>query len=130
MVGIGAQCDRPGCNAVEGQLTFGSAICDHGSGIPDSFKARIYEKFAQADATDLRQKGGTGLGLSIVKGIVTRPGGSTGFSDAPGGGTIFHIDLPAWQNDIVPVPRMDEELNDAYALERRRHGIGSCSSHR
>jgi PAS domain S-box-containing protein len=78
------------------------AVRDHGPGIPANFKARVFEKFAQADATDTRQRGGTGLGLSIVKGIVTRLEGATGFSDAPGGGTIFHVELPAWQ--IVPDP--------------------------
>jgi PAS domain S-box-containing protein len=74
------------------------AVRDHGPGIPPEFKARVYEKFAQARAPEARQKGGTGLGLSIVKGIVTRLGGSTGFDDAPGGGTIFHVELPAWEN--------------------------------
>jgi PAS domain S-box-containing protein len=76
------------------------AVRDHGPGIPANFKARIYEKFAQADATDGRKKGGTGLGLSIVKGIVTRLGGTTGFDDAPGGGTIFHVDLPIFKNVV------------------------------
>jgi PAS domain S-box-containing protein len=72
------------------------SVRDHGPGVPHDFKARVYEKFAQAD--DARRKGGTGLGLSIVKGIVTRLGGSTGFDDAPGGGAIFHVELPAWKN--------------------------------
>jgi PAS domain S-box-containing protein len=72
-------------------------ICvrDHGPGIPADFKPRIFEKFAQADATDARQKGGTGLGLSIVKQIVARLGGKVGVGDAPGGGTVFHVDLPS-----------------------------------
>jgi signal transduction histidine kinase len=73
------------------------AVRDHGPGIPPHFKERVYQKFAQADA-DARNKGGTGLGLSIVKGIVTRLGGTTGFDDAPGGGTIFHVELPAWKD--------------------------------
>ena len=68
---------------------------DHGVGIPAAFKPHVFEKFAQADATDARQKGGTGLGLNIAKQIVERLGGTIGFSDAPGGGTIFHIELPA-----------------------------------
>jgi PAS domain S-box-containing protein len=78
------------CRANDVHLT----VRDHGSGIPDEFKSRIFQKFAQADATDARQKGGTGLGLSIVRQIVTLLGGSVGFADAPGGGTIFHVDLP------------------------------------
>ena len=71
-------------------------VRDHGPGIAEEFKARIFEKFAQADATDARQKGGTGLGLSIVKQIVTLLGGTVSFETSPGGGTSFHIDLPRW----------------------------------
>jgi PAS domain S-box-containing protein len=72
-------------------------VRDHGHGIPDDFKPRIFEKFAQADASDARQQGGTGLGLNIVKQIVTRLGGEVGFADAPGGGAIFHVELPGWE---------------------------------
>lgn len=71
------------------------SLRDHGHGILENFKAHIFEKFAQADASDARQKGGTGLGLSIVKEIVTRLGGEVSFEDAPGGGTIFHVTLPS-----------------------------------
>jgi signal transduction histidine kinase len=39
------------------------------------------------------------LGLSIVKQIVTRLGGEVGFADAPGGGTVFHVELPPWATD-------------------------------
>jgi len=72
-------------------------VRDHGPGIPENFRARIFEKFAQADATDSRQKGGTGLGLSIVQQIVIRLGGEVGFEDAPGGGTTFYVTVPRWQ---------------------------------
>jgi PAS domain S-box-containing protein len=72
------------------------SVRDHGCGVPADFKPHIFEKFAQADATSSRQKGGTGLGLSIVKQIVERLHGAVSFDDAPGGGTIFCIDLPAW----------------------------------
>jgi PAS domain S-box-containing protein len=73
------------------------SVRDHGHGVPDDFKARIFGKFAQADASDARQHGGTGLGLNIVKQIVTRLGGRVDFGDAPGGGAIFHVELPAWE---------------------------------
>jgi len=90
----------PGEEVVVGAETHGEivriSVRDHGHGIPAEFRPRIFEKFAQADATDARQKGGTGLGLSIVKRIVERLGGEVGFDDAPGGGTIFHVDLPVW----------------------------------
>jgi PAS domain S-box-containing protein len=73
-------------------------VRDHGRGIPNDFKPYIFEKFAQANATDARQQGGTGLGLSIVKQIVTRLGGEVSFCDAPGGGAIFQVELPAWDS--------------------------------
>jgi len=72
------------------------SVRDRGPGIPLEFRPRIFEKFAQADATDARQKSGTGLGLSIVKQIIERLGGEAGFADAAGGGTVFYVDLPAW----------------------------------
>jgi PAS domain S-box-containing protein len=40
-------------------------VRDHGAGVPEEFKPHIFDKFAQADATNTRQKGGTGLGLSV-----------------------------------------------------------------
>jgi signal transduction histidine kinase len=45
--------------------------------------------------------GGTGLGLSIVREIVARLGGEVGFADAPGGGTIFYIDLHCMEQPAV-----------------------------
>jgi PAS domain S-box-containing protein len=72
------------------------SVRDHGSGVPADFKGHIFTKFAQADGTSSRQKGGTGLGLSIVKQIVERLGGEVGFNDVAGGGTVFYVELPAW----------------------------------
>jgi PAS domain S-box-containing protein len=71
------------------------SVRDHGPGIPANFRPHIFKKFAQADATNTRQKGGTGLGLSIAKQIVERLGGELTFGDAPGAGTIFSVGLPA-----------------------------------
>jgi signal transduction histidine kinase len=69
-------------------------VKDRGSGIPESFHGRIFQKFSQADSSDTRQKGGTGLGLSIAKAIVERHGGTIGFETAEGKGTTFYFDLP------------------------------------
>jgi PAS domain S-box-containing protein len=70
------------------------SVIDHGPGIPDEFRARIFTKFAQADSSDTRQKGGTGLGLVIAKEIVDRHGGRLWFESEPGRGARFHVDLP------------------------------------
>jgi PAS domain S-box-containing protein len=87
------------------------SVRDHGHGVPDDFKQRIFEKFAQADASDARQLGGTGLGLSIVKQIVTRLGGEVSFGDAPGGGAIFHVVFPGWEQAIATIPEFNSGPN-------------------
>ena len=77
------------------------AVRDRGPGIPQEFRDRIFQKFAQADSSDTRQKGGTGLGLSISKAIVERLGGQIGFDTAAGAGTTFYFDLSEWRPDAA-----------------------------
>jgi PAS domain S-box-containing protein len=89
------------------------SVSDHGPGIPLEFRSRMFEKFAQADATDAGRKGGTGLGLSIVKQIVARLGGSLDFEDAPGGGTVFHVGLAC--RERVSEREIDREGDPAAA---------------
>jgi signal transduction histidine kinase len=74
---------------------FRVSVIDSGPGIPDEFKPRVFERFAQADSSTSRQRGGTGLGLAICKMIIDKLGGSIGFVSAPGTGTTFYFDLPA-----------------------------------
>jgi signal transduction histidine kinase len=75
-----------------------TSVRDRGPGISADFRPRLFERFAQADATNTRPKSGTGLGLSIVKQIVERLGGEVGFIDAPGGGSIFYVELPNYED--------------------------------
>ena len=74
---------------------FRVGVQDHGPGIPEHFRERIFQRFAQADSSDSRKKGGTGLGLSITKAIVERHQGTVGFESEAGKGTLFYFDLPA-----------------------------------
>lgn len=69
-------------------------VTDQGPGIPASFRSRVFEKFAQADASDSRQKGGTGLGLAITKEFIERMGGRVGFETSETHGTTFWCELP------------------------------------
>lgn len=69
-------------------------IRDHGPGIPQEFRGRIFQKFSQADSSDTRQKSGTGLGLNISRAIVERLGGTIGFETQSGEGTTFYFELP------------------------------------
>jgi PAS domain S-box-containing protein len=104
----------PGGEVVVTAKHFGNAVRisvrDRGAGISAEFKSRIFQKFAQAEGSNRKRTAGTGLGLSIVKEIVTRLGGEVGFDHAPGGGTIFYVDLQRCEHSAViqPSPRSTE----------------------
>ena len=74
------------------------SIKDHGAGIPEDFRQRLFQRFAQADGSDTKAKGGTGLGLSISKAIVERHGGTIGYHSQEGVGTEFYFQLPLVQD--------------------------------
>ncbi|WP_380165473.1 ATP-binding protein [Jannaschia sp. R86511] len=70
-------------------------VRDHGQGVPDADKARVFDRFARLDASRTRDTGGAGLGLSIVAAVVHGHGGEVSVLDTPGGGATFRIVLPA-----------------------------------
>ncbi len=70
------------------------SITDHGTGIPEEFRERVFQKFAQAHTPGARGKGGSGLGLSIAKAIVEGMDGQIGFQTETNVGTTFYFDLP------------------------------------
>ncbi len=94
--------DTVSISMARGNRAIRVAVRDHGPGIPAAFQARMFQKFAQADSSDTRQKGGTGLGLSIAKAIVEKLGGQIGFETASNVGTTFSIDLPEWHEAAAP----------------------------
>ena len=69
-------------------------IVDHGEGVPDQIKEKIFQRFWRADTSRARETGGTGLGLSIVSSIVEALHGSVEVVDTPGGGATFRVALP------------------------------------
>jgi len=94
------------------------SVSDHGPGIPEEFRPRIFGRFAQADASDSKTKGGTGLGLSICKGLVERMGGRISFDSVPGRGTSFNVELPVVgteerARDAMLVVSADDKLSQS-----------------
>lgn len=82
-------------------------VSDQGPGIPQDFQSRVFEKFAQADASDSRQKGGSGLGLAISKEFIERMGGRVGFESREGQGTTFWCELPLLESKSASVNESD-----------------------
>jgi signal transduction histidine kinase len=70
------------------------SVIDQGSGVPEAFRDRLFQKFSQADSSSNRNKGGTGLGLVICKELLDRMHGEIGFDSREGKGARFWIRLP------------------------------------
>jgi PAS domain S-box-containing protein len=68
-------------------------VADHGAGMPEEFRDRIFQRFSQADSSSSRRHGGTGLGLYIAKGIVDNFGGTLDYRTGAAG-TTFELLLP------------------------------------
>lgn len=70
-------------------------VRDHGPGLDEAVKEKVFEPFTQLDSGDDRKAGGTGLGLSITKQIVDAHHGQIDYHSEPGKGTTFSVSFPA-----------------------------------
>lgn len=101
-------------------------VRDHGPGIPKAFRSHLFDKFAQADTGNARQKSGSGLGLHIVKNIVKEHKGVVGFEDASDGGTIFRVGIPLCPE--VEVPEIAAAPLFAEGAVAENHGFYSANA--
>ncbi len=70
-------------------------VQDEGCGVQEDALARIFDRFARADAARTRSAGGVGLGLAIVDAIAKAHGGRCTVKNT-GHGSIFALALPAF----------------------------------
>ena len=85
-------------------------VSDHGPGIPEIHRARLFERFYRVDRARSRDSGGTGLGLAIVKHVAVAHGGSAEIDSRTGTdhGSTFRIRIPLAEmgpNHVIPLAR-------------------------
>jgi two-component system sensor histidine kinase MprB len=76
-------------------------VRDHGPGVPDEDKPHVFDRFYRGASS--RGRPGSGLGLAIVRQAAEAHGGTVEVADAPGGGAVFRLRLPAARGAEPPV---------------------------
>lgn len=68
------------------------SVQDHGIGVPEEHRDRIFEVFTRLHARE--RYPGTGMGLALCKRVVERRGGRMWVEAAPDGGSVFRFTVP------------------------------------
>jgi signal transduction histidine kinase/ActR/RegA family two-component response regulator len=101
---------------VNGEFDVVLSVQDTGIGIDPVAQGRLFEAFAQAEKTTVRDYGGTGLGLAISRRLARMMGGDITLSSAPGAGSCFVLSFRARE---VTAPQ------DPVAAETARPALNS-----
>jgi PAS domain S-box-containing protein len=88
-----------GCRREDGRIVV--SVSDIGIGMDEEQARRCFDKFWQAESTDVRRFGGTGIGLYIVTSMVDAMGGTISVATAVGQGSTFTVSLPVVVEDSV-----------------------------
>lgn len=99
-------------------------IIDHGPGIPDEARGRVFQPFQRLG--DRPNGTGVGLGLALSRGLAEAMGGTLAPETTPGGGLTMLLSLPASQPAIASAEARAGLITDQAVMQRRhrRHGIG------
>ncbi len=90
-------------------------VADSGSGVPDSHKERLFDRFVQIEDRQVVRRG-VGLGLSLCKAVADAHEGRIWIEDNPTGGAIFIIEVPMIVAPISEKPPTEAELPTKPAL--------------
>lgn len=82
------------------------SVQDHGCGIPDEWKHRVFDIFQRVESLSAPADGGArwgiGIGLAVCRAIAEVHKGSIDISDTPGGGATVTLRLPVHEQPLHP----------------------------
>ena len=81
---------------------------DNGRGVPESFKAKLFQPFHRAD----NESQGMGLGLSICETLVKKLYGRISYEDSPTGGATFVVEMELTPGDLLIDTVSDKPIRD------------------
>jgi two-component system sensor histidine kinase KdpD len=85
--------DTIGLYASNSDHTLRISVVDHGPGVPEAERRRIFEPYYRLRKSH-DHRAGTGLGLAISRGYVEAHGGKLHVEPTAGGGATFLVELP------------------------------------
>src|SRR5262249_22307797 len=80
--------------ALDGHNCIEFTVADTVIGMSPEQLSKLFEEFAQAEASTAKRFGGTGLGLSITRKLARMMGGDVSVASEPGKGSVFTVRLP------------------------------------
>lgn len=81
------------------QLEVVVSVHDLGPGLKQSDLTQVFEKFYRSDSSDSQMAYGHGLGLYLCRLLAEAQGGRVWAENHPGGGAVFSLALPVWQDE-------------------------------
>ena len=85
------------------------AVRDHGCGIEDAWKERVFDVFQRVERSDRPVDGqtrrGIGIGIAVCRAVAQVHSGHLALTDTPGGGTTVTLHLP-----LAAQPEQPKEL--------------------
>ena len=110
------------------------AVADRGIGMTAEQVERCFDRFWQAEGSDVRRFGGSGIGLYIVQSLVDGMGGTTSVTSEPGEWTVFSFRLrtsvpDAGQDDERDAPREDSDQGQASMIREYMRLVGVPLQH-
>ena len=88
----------------------GLTVRDHGSGVAEDDLPYVFDRFFRGANSRGRQ--GSGLGLAIVRQVAVQHGGSVSVANAPDGGAVFRLSLPAAPVESDPSTHPDADVGE------------------
>ena len=90
------------CTGSNGNKWAAIRVRDHGPGLPESELDNVFRPFYRVTTARERETGGTGLGLAITERAIRLHGGTIKAENAPGGGLLVEMRLPASVAPVAP----------------------------
>lgn len=102
-------------------------VSDTGSGIPEEYQSKIFDRFYQVDGSSKRNESGSGIGLALVKELVSLHNWDISVNSKVGEGTTFTVKIPAPSPTFPKSGREVESLNNPESADQKKEEFSALA---